>query len=356
MDLTSAEIVQARLARQQLSGSGFDAPAEIVRWFGAMQAQEYALSKWAIGLRLPQLKDDDIERAFAEGHILRTHLLRPTWHFVAPEDIRWMLRLTAPHVQAGNAYMYRKMELETRLFKKCNKLIERLLGGGRQLSRAQIGAAFKSYGIAADGLQLSLIMMQAELEGLICSGARKGNQFTYALLEERVPPAPDRTREEALATLANRYFSSRGPAAISDFTTWSGLSVKDARSGIGMIENQLLRQQSGGQEYYSSNQFSPDRHSPGIAYLLPPYDEYIMGYKNRDAIRPPGKTPVKLHFYNMIILDGQVAGSWRRTSNGRTIDLEHHFLKPGRKLATAFSQAASRFEAFVGLPLHLIEK
>ena len=356
MSPTYPEIVRARLGQQQLSGSPFGGPAALLHWFGAMQAQEYALTKWAIGLRLPQLVDTQVEAAFTSGEILRTHLLRPTWHFVSPADIRWMLKLTAPRVQAGNAYMYRKMELDAGLFPKCNKVIQNLLEGGDQLTRPQIATVLEERGISADGLRLSLIMMQAELEGLICSGARKGNQFTYAWLEDRVPIAPDLLGDEALATLALRYFTSRGPATILDFSTWSGLSVTDARSAVSMIGSQLTRLQIEGQDYFCVPSAIIRTQQAAVAQLLPPYDEYIMGYKNRDAILPRGDARLKLRFYNMIIFEGSIVGSWRRTIGNQSVAIDYHFVQSRGKVVRPFRKAAQLFGAFLGLAVHLNEK
>jgi hypothetical protein len=215
--MTISEIVKSRLINQQIAETKFRNPKEIVAWMAAMQAQEYAMAKWAIGLRLPGLKNADIENAFNEGSILRTHLMRPTWHFVTPEDIRWMLMLTAPRVNAANAYSYRKFELDIEILKRCNDTIIKALQGGKQLTRATLKAALEQERIFADGLRLSYIMMHAELDGIICSGVRQGKQFTYALLDERVPPAKVLERDEALAELTLRYFTSRGPATVKDF-------------------------------------------------------------------------------------------------------------------------------------------
>ena len=221
--MTNAEIIRYRLTNQQIANTNFKTPQQIVEWMIAMQAQEYAMAKWAIGLRLPGSVEDDIEKAFTKGEILRTHLMRPTWHFVAPADIRWLLALTAPRVHAVNAFMYRQSELDTKLFKRSNDTIEKALSGGKQLTREQLKAALERKKIKADGFRLAYLLMKAELDGIICSGARQGNQFTYALLEERVAPAKPVQRKEALAAFTQRYFASRGPATIKDFATWSGL-------------------------------------------------------------------------------------------------------------------------------------
>src|SRR5687767_917155 len=189
----------------------------MVQWLCAIQAQEFAQTKWALGLRVPRTKDDDIEKEFAEGKIIRTHLLRPTWHFVAAPDIRWLLALTAPRVHAVNAFMYRQLELDGLIFKRCNHILIKTLQGDKQFTRDAINEVFQKNKIIARGHRLSYIMMQAELSGIICSGARQGNQFTYALLDERVERTNSLNKEEGLAELTKRYFLSRGPATLKDF-------------------------------------------------------------------------------------------------------------------------------------------
>lgn len=212
------DIPRQRLRNQGIAGATFKKPGDVVEWLAAVQAQDYAGAKWALGLRLQDATDDDVEQAFAEGAILRTHLLRPTWHFVTPADIRWMLALTAPRAHAVNADMSRKLELDNALFKRSNAALARALHGGRQLTRDELRGVLQKAGIATDGgLRLGYLLMRAELDGMVCSGARRGKQFTYALLDERAPHAKTLGREEALAELAQRYFVSRGPATVQDF-------------------------------------------------------------------------------------------------------------------------------------------
>ncbi len=227
--MKKADIIHSRLLNQQIANSYFQQPGELVEWMGAMQAQEYAMAKWAIGLRIPGSTDAMVESAFNKGGILRTHLLRPTWHFVSPTDIRWMLALSAPRINAIGAYMYRQLKLDNAIFRRSAAVLLKTLEGGKYLTRTELQEALKQKKIIADGLRLGYIMMHAELEGLICSGPRQGKQFTYALLEERVPPVPALTRDESLALLAKKYFSSRGPATTIDFATWSGLTITDSK-------------------------------------------------------------------------------------------------------------------------------
>ncbi|TPD71811.1 winged helix DNA-binding domain-containing protein [Flavobacterium microcysteis] len=356
--MTQHDIAKFRLLSQQITKPELKSAPEMVAYFGAIQGQEYAQTKWSLGIRIPHLNDVDIEKDLNEGRILRTHLLRPTWHFVAPEDIRWMLMLTGPRVEAINAYMYRKMELDSTTFNQCNTIMQRALEGGKHLTREALSQEFLKNNIQADGTRLVCIMMKAELEGLICSGARQGNQFTYALLEERVSLVTKKDRDEALAELSQRYFISHGPATAKDFSTWSGLSLTDCKKGIEMVKAQLAEEKIESETYYFSPKLNLDMGSFGQLQLLPVYDEMIMGYKNRDALMQhrnsvqPGK---RLRYDNTLLFDGQVIGSWRRKIKPKVIDLEYEFLEqPDKKQESEFEKALLRFEEFYGLTINTI--
>lgn len=299
----------------------------MVEWLVAVQGQEYAQTKWGLGLRLPHLLDNDIENALNEGKILRTHLLRPTWHFVSAKDIRWLLQLTAPRVHIANAYMYRQLELADKIFNCCNDILVTTLQGGNQLTRNHINEEFKKHNIHVKGHRLSYIMMNAELEGIICSGARQGNQFTYALLDERVGDKRNFEKNEALAELTARYFNSRSPATIKDFATWSGLTITDCKKGVEMNRAQLHNEVIEQQEYFFTAAISLPDKQPERIYLFPVYDEYIMGYKDRSAIMT-SKNNSSFRYDSMIALDGQVIGTWKRTITKNAIDIEFDFFKP----------------------------
>ena len=232
------ELVNRRLTNQRLLGSPFRSAVEVVAWLGAMQAQDYPGAKWAIGLRAP-VTDEDVDRDCDEGLILRTHILRQTWHFVARGDIRWMLALSGPRVNAISAHYYRKMELDERTFIRSRNVLERVLRDGKYLTRPELGAALGRAGITASGIRLAFLTMRAELDAVICSGPRRRHQPTYALLEERVPPAKPIDRDAALAELARRYFTSHGPATLRDYVWWSGLTVRDATAGIALAASSL---------------------------------------------------------------------------------------------------------------------
>ena len=355
-----SEIANHRMVSQQLVNPVFKTAADLVAWFGAVQGQEYALTKWGLGIRLPDLDDSTIETAINAGDILRTHLLRPTWHLVAAEDIRWLLKLTAPRVNASNGYMYRQLELTARIFNTCNNVLAKSLEGGKQLTRNSLNVELKKHKIKAEGHRLSYIMMRAELDGIICSGARQGNQFTYALLDERAPSVMDITRDEALEKLARRYIRSRGPVTAVDFSTWSGLTISEARKGFDMARPAFEKENSGNHEFLFAPYIPPDKAALKQIFLLPIYDEYIMGYKDRSAmLQFSNKLEPKpaFSYYNTIISNGQIIGTWKRKANGKTVALVYQFFTPPNKgQLSSFKKAVTRLEAFTGLAVAEIDR
>jgi hypothetical protein len=234
--MTATDIIQHRLHNQYLTQPAGKDPAAIVAWMGAIQAQDYGAAKWALGQRVAGVADDDIEAAFTKGTILRTHVMRPTWHFVAPADIRWLLQLTAQRVIALSKGQYRTNELDDKVFATSNKVLAKALDG-KQLTRPALVAALEKANIKTDELRFTLLLMRAELDGIICSGGREGKQFTYALLDDRAPKAKTLAHDEALAMLTSRYFTSHGPATLPDFAWWSGLTMATVKEGIELVKN-----------------------------------------------------------------------------------------------------------------------
>ena len=352
--MNTSDILRYRLFNQQIAETKFRKPEEIVSWLVAMQAQEYAMAKWAIGLRLPGSTDEIIEKAFTDGDILRTHVMRPTWHFVTPVDIRWLLQLTAPRVEANNASMYRKMELDNKVFNRSNDIIAKTLEGEKQLTRTELQTALKQKKISANGIRLSCLMMKAELEGIICSGARRCKQFTYALMDERVAQAKPLKKMEALSLLATRYFSSRGPATVKDLATWSGLSVTEAREAVATLPSKFVHEKINGQDYIFIPSLFDGGNKIQSSFLMPDYDEYGMGYKDRSAIF---NTTVDLSqfkndnpiFNRMIIIDGKIEGTWKRVIKNNTIAIETFPFGPLSKAKQrALTKAVKKYCAFVG--------
>jgi hypothetical protein len=350
-----ADIAAQRLSSQQLEQARFKTPVEVVAWLGAVQAQEYAGAKWALGLRIPGIKDQAVEQAFAEGQILRTHMLRPTWHFVTAADIRWIQNLTAPRVHAANAYYYRRLELNEAVFRQSTAALVAALQGGKQRTRRELAAALAEAGIIAEGQRLAYLVMRAELDGILCSGARRGKQFTYALLDERAPQARVLEREEALAELTRRYFTSHGPAKVADFAWWSGLTIADVKAGLELAQSHLLAEETGGQTYWLSAA-APAAVPVPAACFLPTYDEMIIGYTDRSAyFEGPAEIPDiqrQLAFDSLILLGGRIAGSWRRTVSRGTLVIETAPLRTfTAEENEALAAAARRYGEFFGLPV-----
>ncbi|MFN8420820.1 MAG: winged helix DNA-binding domain-containing protein [Anaerolineae bacterium] len=352
-------IADQRLHNQRLVASPFSKPQEVVAWLGAVQSQEYLLAKWALALRLQQaVSDSAIDQAFATGSILRTHAMRPTWHFIAPADIRWLLKLTAPRVHALNDFYYRKVELDADLFKRTADILIRVLRDGKQLTRTEIAAQLQQAGIATRGeLRFSYLLMYHELEGLICSGARQGKQFTYTLLEERVPSVQDLPRDQALTELVIRYFSSHGPAMIADFVWWSGLTVTDAKAGLALAKPRLVSEQINGKTYWRSTaEFPATNGNAPQVLLLPPFDEYAVSYRDHSGIFDPMhlEQAKASPFHGLIVIAGRGVGTWRRSFNKKSAVIEAEFF---RSLTTeetaAFHAAAHRFGDFLEMPVVL---
>lgn len=353
--LTYSDIAHRRLHNQCITTPSLERPEDAVKWLGAVQAQDYAGAKWAVGLRLRDATDDDLEDAFTQGAILRTHLLRPTWHFVTPADIRWLLDLTAPRVHAANAYMYRKLELDSTIFERSNAVMANALAGSRQLTRDELRATLDEAGIVTgNGLRMSYIMMQAELDGLVCSGARRGKQFTYMLLDERAPRARTLAREEALAELAERYFLSRAPATVQDFAKWSGLTIADAREGLESVKTQFEEAVVEGESYWFSRSSPPTLSSTPRAYLLSIYDEYFSAYKGNRAM-VDDEIQARLSALGnaltyTIVVNGRVVGSFRRTLQKREVIIEtNYFISLTEAEQDAVTAAAHHYGDFLGL-------
>ncbi len=355
----SLDIAHQRLHNQLISHSTFDKAVDVVQWLGAVQAQDFAAAKWAIGLRMSDATDNDIEQAFTNGAILRTHVMRPTWHFVSPADIRWLLALTAPRVCAALAYYDRQFELDGTTFLQSHKTLAKALQGGRQLTRTELASVLHQVGIATEnGQRMTQLMMHAELDGIICSGARRGKQFTYALLDERVPQTNVLDHDDALAELVRRYFTSHGPATMQDFMWWSGLPGDETKVGLEMNASQLFHERINGQTYWFSELTPLVQGISQIAYLLPNYDEYTVGYKDRSAVldtSPPNKLATRNSdlLGHVVVLDGRVVGTWKRTLTKDTVLVALYPSTPLNDAEThAIVEATNRYGTVLGLPVN----
>jgi len=348
--MNSSDVLAHRLCNQKLSAPDFDEPAGVVRWFGAMQAQDFNAAKWGLALRMREPANAVIESAYNEGQILRTHVMRPTWHFVAPEDIRWLLQLTAPRVNVKCGPNYRKLELDAASFRRSNKVIAKALKGGKHLTRSALKTLLNRSGIAADDpVRVGHILLRAELDGVVCSGPMAGKQFTYALLEERVCATRTLNRDEALAKLARCYFTSHGPATVQDFVWWSGLTVADANHGIEMIDRDLRKEMVEEKCYLRSS-----RSVRAIGYsthLLPAFDEYNVAYKAREMIVDRRASVDTWSLLGpTIIVDGRAVGSWKREGTRTSMIITLNMSNGLKKFENlAIRAAAERYAAFLGV-------
>ena len=306
----------ARLVSQKIAAPGLETAAQCVAWMGGMQAQDFRMSQWAIGLRLPGATETDIRRAIDSAEIIRTHLLRPTWHFVSATDIYWMLNLTAPHLKAGMKGRHKALELNDKILKKCNSIIEDALVAGKNLTRKELVAELNKHKIATDNNRSSHIFLNAELEGLICSGKIKGSQPTYALLGQRVPSKKIFNKEESLCLLATKYFQSHSPATFNDFLWWSGLPVTEARQALEMVKGNFFKQKINESEYWFNDSFTGQQTRKNSIFLLPAFDEYLISYKDRSAsicsIHESKAFSKNGIFWPTIIANGKVEGTWKR--------------------------------------------
>ncbi len=350
--MTISEVAKLRLTNQQLAAPIFTDPVKLVSYLGAVQAQDYTASKWALGLRLKKSNDAAIEKAINDGKIIRTHILRPTWHYVAAADIKWMLQLSAPRVNAFNASMYRKHGLDDAIFQKTNKILVKILQGNKQLTRNEIAIALQDAKIVTDELRLILLLMHAELDGIICNGIKQEKQFTYALLDERVPKSTIIKGDEALAELAKKYFISRGPATAQDFALWSGLNSADAKKAIEIIKSILISETIDAKTYWMKNEMQAVNEKLPSLQLLPAFDEYTIAYKDRSAALDPKyrKQTGNGIFNPQIISDGKIVGIWKRTLKKDKVNVEiNPFIKLNKTQQMAIDKEIERYADFLGL-------
>ncbi len=345
--MTKKNISELRLLNQQISNPQFDSAGKLVNWMGAIQAQDFNMAKLAVGIRTPGSTEAAINASADKGEIIRTHVLRPTWHFVSPEDIYWMLDLTAPRIIASMKSRDRELELDGKVYKKCNSVIEKALYRSNFLTRQELVNELGKSNIPTGNNRASHIFMRAELNKLICSGKTINKKQTYALLEERVPGGKKLNREESLAQLAQKYFSSHSPATVNDFSWWSGLSVADARSAVEMIKPKFLSEIIDNKTYLFPDKSANPETDEGNIYLLPAYDEFIISYKDRSVYMPYDELKKAVSsngiFRPVIVIDGKVSGLWKRTVKNNVAEFETEFFrvhnkKEIKKLNIAFSK------------------
>lgn len=345
---------ETRLWNQHITGPLLEKPGDVVRWMGAVQAQDYGQATWAIGLRTSGNTATEIDRALEDGSILRTHVLRPTWHFVTPDDIGWLLALTGPRVKAASAGRLRELLLDEVVLGRSKEVLARALEGRTYLTREELGLVLENAGIETSTPQrLVYILMCAELDRLICNGPRKERQFTYALMNERVPSGRVMDRDEAVAELVRRYFTSHGPASLRDFTWWSGLTMNDARRGLAALKDEIASVKVGDRTYWLPEAASLAEELSPRVHLLPAYDEYTVAYADRSDILRPEHSPQSsvVMLGPVVVVDGYVVGRWRRTIRKGSVSIEvSPFTDIGEAEMHGVVEAARRYGQFVGVP------
>jgi len=346
--MDDTELLRRRLRHQRITTPGFASPAATVAAFGAMQAQDFAMACWAVGLRTRNATEASVLAAFDAGEILRTHVLRPTWHFVAPADLRWLMTLSAPRVLALNAYQHRQLGLETPTLRRAADAIVRALADGRPRTREELQRALQERRIRVSGPALAYAVMYAELHALVCSGPRLGKRFSYVLVDQRVPSQPAVTPDEALRKLAERFFATRGPATPEDFAAWCSFSLRAVLAAIEGLASDFARERQGRTQLIFPRRLPAARRNAPAAALLPEYDEYGMGYRDRRAFLG-NLGPAASAFNRLVLLRGRVVGTWRRTLAGKQVRLEQQLPEDLSAADRAeIAAATSRYCEFLG--------
>lgn len=354
------DIPTLRLSNQQLTSPLLHHATDVVSWFGAIQSQDFAAAKWAIAQRLENQTEATIEESFNRGEILRTHVMRPTWHFITPKDIKWMLKLTSPRVQRFNGYYYRRSGLDKSIFEKSNAIIQQALVGKKQLTRGELQIRLEEAKIPTKELGLSYILIQAELDGIVCSGPRRGKQFTYMLLDERVPKTPDISLEEALAKLTQKYFQSHGPAQLRDFSWWSGLTLTDAKKGVALVGSNLIKEEKNGKTYWFTKSNKVIQQNPNACYLIPGFDEYFIAYADRSDVLDKNYVRQLNQGGGMVngavVINGNMIGGWKRKFKSKSVIVNVRlFEKITAPQQKALEEQVERFGTYLNMPVELVQ-
>jgi hypothetical protein len=343
-----------RLRHHGLLKPAFHSAEDVVEHLGAVQAQDFKGAKLCLALRMKRATDDSLNEAFNEGRILRTHVMRPTWHFVLPEDIRWMADLSASRLRSLQAPYDRKLELTAQFLRRCKRIFAEALKGKNFLTREELASRLAREGIRAKGQRLAHIMMHAEIDGLVCSGPLKGKQFTYALLDERAPNGRKTSRTEGMMLLATRYFGSHGPATIQDYAKWAGCTIKDAQAVIASMDSTLRKEKIHDADYYLIPSNSSAIVRSPQALLISVFDEYAIAYRNWDLLGARKEMKQKMFTMgngvgNLLLIDGRIAGTWKRNVGGKKVLVSisplHSLNAKERK---AVHTAIRRFQEFLG--------
>ncbi len=361
--MEARDITTQRLLNQHVAKSRLRTAQEVVFQLAAIQSQDYGMGKWAIGVRLKGATERSVEAAIERGDVVRMHLLRPTWHFVARKDARWMLELTGPNIRASMKYRDRQLELTREAVRKSNRIIEKALKAG-PATREDLVSALEAGGISSYDNRAAHLLMRAELDKVACSAPPVEGKQAYVLFDAWIPPALPLKKEEALAGLAHRYFSTRCPVTLRDFSWWSGLSLRDARGALETVKSGYAVERIGSQLWVLCTSFSRAGASEtdgGSAGLLPAFDEMILSYADRSALfaaKDGLKSVVSGGIIKPIVVSGgRVVGTWNRQADAEKIAVT---IAPFGRLPSAsrtlIEEAAERYAAFLGKPLEILTR
>jgi hypothetical protein len=355
VDLDPLAIVRRRLHEQRLTGTPFATAAAAVAFSGAVQAQEYAEALWALAMRTRDHDAAAVAAASDRGEILRTHVLRPTWHFVAAADLGWMLRLTGRRIIDKDAGRMRSLGLDAGTLAAIHEALAVTLADGDPRTRAELATALRAAGIDTSGQRIAHAVMHAELSGVLCSGPRRGAHHTYVPFDSVVGPAPDRSRADDVAALVLRYFESHGPATLRDFAWWSGLTIADGKAGVVAAGERLAATS----DEHGRTWFAAASASAGApparcgAHLLGTYDETLVAYRDLRTVDADGSPAAVLH-QRAVVVDGRFAGTWKRRLTRSEVVVELALrAPPDGAQQRALRAAADRYGAFAGLPARL---
>lgn len=337
----------------RLSGQTYPSPAAVVDGLLGVQAENHPQASWAVATRTPGITETEFGRLFDDGVILRTHVLRTTWHYVRPADIRWLVELTAPRISRLMVQLQRTLELEDAALDRSAEIIADALSGGVHLTRDALGERLRDAGLPAQGQRLGVMMANAEMSGLVCSGAMEGRHHTYALLDERAPGARRLDRDDALAELVLRYFTGHGPATERDLAYWATMTLTDVRTGLAQVADQLDSLELDGRTYWFGHPPPPDDGPLAPrAHLLQVLDEYHNGYQDSrhvldlDGLVPKGRGAS----VGMTLLDSQMVGDMRRTVRAGEVTFEVGMFRVlDDDEIEALHAAGDRYGRFLGL-------
>jgi hypothetical protein len=345
-------LVRHRLGAQGLTTEVAPSAGDVIARMGAIQAENVALTPWSLSIRTG-LDRAAIEAAIHEGTILRLHLLRPTWHFVHRDDLLWMQRLSGPRAETLNARRYADLELTPKLRSRALDIIVRSLEGGH-LTRAELGTRLAAASIQLRSDQLAHVMFHAEITCAVCSGVPRGGEQTYALVTERANAAVPFEGDAALAELARRYFTTRGPATERDFRWWSGLSAALSKRGIEGAKVSLASTTWDGRTYFFGDAPAAARRAPVM--LLPALDEYLIAYTDSRDVALGGRESGAFGdrgLMHWVVRNGEVAGRWRLVRERDRLRFEIGGLDERLELS-ALESVAARCAKFFGRPADLI--